>query len=127
MGWVKITCAERDEIMGLRDLVPFSSCTDLDAEFHSEPEVFTEWGDRGTDLSVLQDYRYPARMYVSDDPLEYASRPDRKPCEHYQWEPPAPELPDDPDDPAAVIRACAERQSDGTVHGVVEGMVKRNA
>lgn len=83
MGWVKITCADRDEIMASRDLVPFSSCTDLDAEFHSEPEVFIEWGERGTDVSVLQDYRYPARSSLSEPVVV---RPDRKPCEHYRWE-----------------------------------------
>lgn len=86
MGWVKITCAERDELKAARDLVPVSSCTDLDAQFHSEPEVFTEWGERDTEVSVLQDYRYPPRRYLSDGPLEYVQRPDRKPCEHYRWE-----------------------------------------
>lgn len=83
MAWVKISCAERDQIMSSGDLAPFSSCTDLDAEFHSEPEMFIEWGDRGTDTSVLRDYRYPARRYLSDDPGTV--RPDRKPCEHFQY------------------------------------------
>ncbi|CPW71690.1 hypothetical protein [Mycobacteroides abscessus] len=84
MGWVKISCAEREQIMAARDLAPFSSCTDLDAEFHSEPEVFTEWGDRGTENSVLRDYRYPARRCLGEDPG--IIRPDRKPCEHYRYE-----------------------------------------
>ncbi len=81
--WVKIPCAERDQVKADRDLVPISGCTDLDAEFHSEPEVFTEWGDRNTHVSVLRDYRYPARYYASDPPRTV--KPDRKPCEHYRF------------------------------------------
>lgn len=84
MGWVRIPCAERDQIMADHDLVPFASCTDLDAQFHSEPEMFIEWGDRSTDTSVLRDYRFPARYYTGDPPGTI--RPDRKPCEHYRFE-----------------------------------------
>jgi len=80
--WTRITCADRDQLMASRDLVPVSSCTDLDAEFHSEPEMFIEWGDRSTEKSVLRDYRYPARRPHPDDPATPC--PDRKPCEHYQ-------------------------------------------
>ncbi|OHU29052.1 hypothetical protein [Mycobacteroides chelonae] len=82
MTWVKIPCAERDQLMADRDLVPFASCTDLDAQFHSEPEMFIEWGQRGTDTSVLRDYRHPE--FSSSDPA--VIRPDRKPCEHYRFE-----------------------------------------
>lgn len=84
MGWVMITCAERDQIMADRDLAPISSCTDLDGEFHSEPEMFIEWGQRYTDTGVLRDYRYPARYYADDPPGTV--KPDRKPCEHYRFE-----------------------------------------
>lgn len=82
--WVPVTCTEREQLMADRDLVPVSSCTDLDAEFHSDPEVFTEWGDRATETPVLRDYRFPARTYASDPPGP--ARPDRKPCEHYRFE-----------------------------------------
>ncbi|EIU63153.1 hypothetical protein MM1S1540310_3049 [Mycobacteroides abscessus subsp. bolletii 1S-154-0310] len=82
MGWVKIPCAERDQVKADHDLVPFASCTDLGAQFHSEPEMFIEWGDRGTDTSVLRDFRYPE--LPSEDPA--VVRPDRKPCEHYRFE-----------------------------------------
>lgn len=81
--WVKITCAERDQIKADRDLVPISSCTDLDAGFHSEPEIFTEWGQRHTETAVLRDYRYPPRYDASDPPGTV--KPDRKPCEHYRF------------------------------------------
>ncbi|AGT12393.1 hypothetical protein I5H84_gp087 [Mycobacterium phage RitaG] len=84
MPWVKITCTERDELMSTRDLVPFSSCTDLDAEFHSEPQMDIEWAERGADQPVLREHRYPARTYLSDEPGTV--RPDRKPCEHYRYE-----------------------------------------
>ena len=53
MSWVKITCAERDQMMAERDLVPYSSCTDLDAEFHSEPQMDIEWSERGSDQPVV--------------------------------------------------------------------------
>ena len=81
--WVRITCEERDTIMVERDLVPISSCTDLGAEFHSQPEVFTEWGDRATEQPVLRDYRFPAPQPA--DWREPAG-PDLKPCEHYRFE-----------------------------------------
>ncbi|QOF39372.1 hypothetical protein E3G66_003576 [Mycobacteroides abscessus] len=88
MVWMKITCAEREQIWadrdGNRNLAPISTCTDLDAEFHSEPEIFTEWGDRETQVPVLRDYRYPARYCASDPPGTV--RPDRKSCEHYRYE-----------------------------------------
>ncbi|SKT54315.1 Uncharacterised protein [Mycobacteroides abscessus subsp. massiliense] len=87
LGWVKITCAEREQIWADRDanrnLAPISTCTDIGVEFHSEPEVFTEWGDRDTQVPVLRDYRYPARYYASDPPGTV--KPDRKPCEHYRY------------------------------------------
>lgn len=86
-GWVKISCAEREQIWADRgadrNLVPISTCTDVGAEFHSEPEIFTEWGDRDTQVPVLRDCRYPARYYASDPPETV--KPDRKPCEHYRY------------------------------------------
>lgn len=81
MGWVKIPCSERDQLMADRDLVPVASCTDLSAQFHSEPEMFIEWGDRGTDTSVLRDYRHPA--FSGPDLMP---QPDREPCEHYRFQ-----------------------------------------
>lgn len=85
MSWRKITCQERDELMATRDLVPIGACTDLDAEFHSEPQMDIEWGDRASGQPVLREHRYPARTYASDDPAT-ARRPDVKPCEHYRFE-----------------------------------------
>lgn len=84
MSWTKISCAERETLYTSCDLVPISSCTDLDAAFHSEPEVFTEWGDRATEQPVLRDYRYPARYSAGEGET---LKPDRKPCEHYRWTP----------------------------------------
>ena len=81
--WIEITCAERDQIKAEHDLVPISACTDLDAEFHSQPEVFTEWGDRATEKPVLRDYRYPA--WPRSDMSEPAGL-DLKPCKHYRFE-----------------------------------------
>lgn len=83
MAWVQITCADRDALMADRDLVPISSCTDLDGQFHSEPEVFTEWGDRGTEQPVLRDRRFPPRYYADEDTW---GKPDPKPCEHYRFQ-----------------------------------------
>lgn len=83
MTWVQITCAERDQIMAARDLVPISSCTDLDAEFHSAPQMDIEWGDRASEQPVLCEHRYPA--WPSADWSQPAA-PDRKPCEHYRYE-----------------------------------------
>lgn len=83
MRWVKITCAERDQMMAERDLVPYSSCTDLDAEYHSEPQMDIEWSERGSDQPLLREHRYPA--WPSADWRQPAG-PDRKPCEHYRHE-----------------------------------------
>ena len=82
MGWVKISCAERETLKADHDWVPVASCTDLDAEFHSEPEVFTEWGDRSTGRPALRDYRYPPRYHSGESGY---GKSDRKPCEHYRW------------------------------------------
>lgn len=83
MAWIKIPCAERDELMAARDLVPISSCTDLDAEFHSQPEVFTEWGDRTTEQPVLRDRRFPGWQPAD---WRQPAGPDLKPCEHHRFQ-----------------------------------------
>ena len=71
----KITCHEADELR--YGLTYISSCTDLDAKFHSEPTIETTWGCG--DTAVLREHRYPARY----DPDALFPQPDRKPCEHY--------------------------------------------
>ena len=83
MAWTPITCAERDAIFARRNLVAISTCTDLAAEHHSEPEVFTEWADRGSENPVLRDYRYPARRRSGDDLT--IPKPDARPCTHYRF------------------------------------------
>lgn len=80
MSWLKITCAERDAILNAeRDekLAPISACTDLDAEYHAEPQMDITWGLASTDTPVLRETRYPARN---------ADGPDRKPCEHWAFQ-----------------------------------------
>lgn len=84
MGWTRISCADREALVAKHDLEPFASCTDLDAAYHSEPEVFTEWANRATGQPLLRDHRYPARYGADDLPF---GKPDRKPCEHYRREP----------------------------------------
>lgn len=81
MAWRKISCAERDEVKARYDLVPISSCTDLDGEFGT-PSIFIEWGDRTTEEPVLRDQRWPSR-YTAQEMTEYATRLDERPCEHY--------------------------------------------
>lgn len=80
MSWRKITCEERDLIYHAdrtEKLGPISSCTDLSAEFHSEPQMDITWGIASTDTPVLRETRYPA---LNTD------GPDRKPCEHWAFE-----------------------------------------
>lgn len=84
-SWQKITCLERDELKGSRNLVPISSCTDMGGAY-GDPEIFTEWGDRGTEKPVLRDRRFPALFTGSEDPMTNARTPDSKPCEHYRFE-----------------------------------------
>jgi hypothetical protein len=85
MSWQKITCEEREALVdrygrsynGLAD--PYgviASRSDLGGEF-GDPEVFTEWGHKETDLPVLRDIRYPAVDMAGTD---------LKPCEHYAFE-----------------------------------------
>lgn len=83
MSWLKITCEERDAIYQAErpeKLRPISSCTDLDAEFHSEPQMDITWGIASTDTPVLRETRYPPWPYAE------SGTSDRKPCEHYVFQ-----------------------------------------
>lgn len=78
--WRQVTCAEREELVnrpgGRYDgLAPFSSLTDPDGQY-GEPCIFTEWGEAGTDIPVLRDYRWPRREMET---------PDATTCEHFAF------------------------------------------
>jgi hypothetical protein len=77
-AWRKATCEERDRFYAEHDdaLVPGAARTDLGGEF-GEPEIYTEWWDRATEVPMLRDWRFPQ---ISGD------KPDRRPCEHYLWQ-----------------------------------------
>jgi hypothetical protein len=83
--WQKITCVERDELKADRDLVPIVGRTDMGGEY-GDPEIYTEWGDRATEKPVLRDRRFPPLFTGTEEPLDYARKPDPKPCEHYRFE-----------------------------------------
>lgn len=85
MRWVKIDCDAREVIVSrngerYEGLGVAAGRTDMDGQY-GEPCIFTEWYDRATDQSVLQDYLWPARRHSDDDLF----LPDVKPCEHYEW------------------------------------------
>lgn len=83
MSWRKITCEERDAIYYAErpeKLAPISSCTDLSAAFHSEPQMDITWGLASTDIPVLRETRYPPWEW------EAPGTPDRKLCEHWEYE-----------------------------------------
>lgn len=72
----QITCAESDKLR--EGLTVVSSCTDMDASFHSEPQIDTVWGTlKGEE--ILRDIRYPAWEWSEN-------RQDRKPYEHFRLE-----------------------------------------
>jgi hypothetical protein len=79
MSWRKITCEERDTIFYAErpeKLRPMSSCTDMDGQFHGEPQMDIEWGLHSTDTPILRETRYPSRD----------GGPDRAPCEHWEFQ-----------------------------------------
>lgn len=71
---VKISCEETERLIKQHDLVVIASCTDMDASFHSEPEIYSLWGTRD-EVEVIESRRYPPRGGRGSDP---------KPCEHWQ-------------------------------------------
>lgn len=77
--WVRVSCETADVIRASAHVHPYSGRSDLHGEF-GEPEVFTEWGIRDRDISVLREHRFPGPDLTG---------PDRKSCEHYV---PAPEV-----------------------------------
>lgn len=77
----KLTCEESDELR--QTLILLGGCTDMSAQFHSEPQIDTTYGyANGTE--VMRDIRYPRQEF--DEGLG-----DRLPCEHWYL------LPDDPE------------------------------
>ena len=73
MNLTRISCEESDKLRP--GLCVVSSCTDLDGQFHAEPQIDTVWGhEDGTE--IMRDARFPR--------WEWDSRKgDRKACEHY--------------------------------------------
>lgn len=69
--WDPITCEHREALMASHDLTVGAPLTDLGGRF-GEPEIYTEWVDRGTGEPALRDYRYPSAD----------GGPDRKACRH---------------------------------------------
>lgn len=81
-AWVKITCAERDELVNEvylngrgADFCVLESCTDMSGRFHGRPRIETVWGDRKTEARIVRDVRYP------DMPADSENA-----CEHYRFE-----------------------------------------
>lgn len=66
-GWVKATCEESDALKESRQVKALSSLTDPEG-YYGEAVIYTEWGDRRTDLPVSRDY-----LWLKSD----------RPCEHY--------------------------------------------
>lgn len=72
-GWVRVSCEVADVIRASSHVHPYCGRSDLTGEFGA-PEVFTEWGIRDRDVTVLREHRFPGADLAG---------PDRKPCEHY--------------------------------------------
>ena len=79
MSAERISCEAMERLISERGLCVVSSCTDLDAQFHSEPQIDTTWGlPDGTE--VIRSYRYPSWDRGPGSTTRWA---DRKPCEHF--------------------------------------------
>lgn len=86
MTWTPVTCQESEALIiehgGLINLTVLAGRTDLGGE-HGDPIIITEWGLRDRETPVLRNIRHPAPIGATDQPRQ----PDRKPCEHYRWDP----------------------------------------
>lgn len=69
----RISCAESDALRP--ELRVLGSCTDMDGQFHSEPQIDTVWG-RSDGVEVMKDVRYPRVGFDT-------GVGDRLPCEHW--------------------------------------------